>query len=221
MTNKFVFSLHIIGRERQATGDRPREENTTESIANTKPEQSNNHTVLCLFDHVLGNMIIHYSRIRVLHPRQGFDDIMEVTKEEQLLEDQTKLIYMLIGRADLHLSPGSIIHSVEKVLEGFSRINSRVLTVIGAMLILPSDSQLIRVKLNEVNKALARLAEKDHHWLFFDPNLAVSLVGEPQKRYFDREGKLNKPGCRIVAQSLVATAKAARMLQKYNALPEK
>lgn len=186
-----------------------------------KRELNKNHTVLCLFDHALGNLIIHYSRIRILHPGQGFDDVMEVVREEKLLDDHTKLIYMLIGRADLHLSPGSIIHSVEKVLEGFSRIQPKVLTVIGAVLMLPSDNMMVKTKINKLNRALARLAEGDHHWLFFDPNVAISVAGEPQKRFFDREEKLNKPGCRFVAQSLVATTKAARMLQKYNMLPDK
>lgn len=186
-----------------------------------KQEENKAATVLCLFDHALGNMIIHYARVRILHPRQGFDDVLEVVREEKLLSDVVKLVYLLVGRADLHLSPGTTVCSVEKVLEGFSRIQAKVLTVVGAVMMLPSDSRSVRNNLVELNQRLARLAEKDHHWLFFDPNVSVSLAGEPQRKFFDREGKLNKSGCRTVAQSLVATAKAARMLQKYSSLPPK
>lgn len=188
---------------------------------NKSLDGNNTPTVLCLLDHVLGNMVIHYSRTRRIHPRQGFDDILEIVHEESLLDDHIKLIYLLVGRADAGSSPGSVVLSVEKLLEGFSRAQPRVLTVIGAVLVAPSDSINIRTNIGDINAQLARLADKDHHWLFFDPNVSISVAGEVQKRFFDKEGRVNKAGCRFVAQGLVATSKAAHMLQKYHILPPK
>lgn len=54
-------------------------------------------SVLCLLDHVLGNMVIHYLKTRVVHPRQGLDDILEIVKEENLITSSIKLIYLLVG----------------------------------------------------------------------------------------------------------------------------
>lgn len=185
------------------------------------PERNNNPAVLCLLDHVLGNMVIHYSRTRRIHPRQGFEDILEIVREEKLLDEGIKLIYLLVGRADVYQSSGSVIISVEKLLEGFSRIQPRVLTVVGAVLSVPSDTHDVRANIREINLSLASLAEKDHHWLYFNTNLSVSVAGEVQKRFFDREMKVNKAGCRFIAQGLVASSKAARMLQNYHVLPLK
>lgn len=166
-------------------------------------------------------MVIHYSRMRRVHPRQGFDDVLEILREEKLLDDGIKLIYLLIGRADLDQSPGSVIISVEKLLEGFSRSQPRVLTVLGAILMTPWDSTSTKEKIKEINQSLSVLAEKDHHWLYFNTNVSISVAGEVQKRFFDREGRVNKAGCRFIAQGLVASSKAARMLQNYHILPPK
>lgn len=83
----------------------------------------------------------------------------------------------------------------------------------------PLDSPIVRGYIQEFNQNLAALAQQDHHWLFFDPNTSISVAGEPQKRYFDKDRKINKAGCRFIAQGLVATSKAARMLQNFGILP--
>lgn len=184
-------------------------------------QENNKPAVLCLLDYVLGNMIIHYSRSRVLHARQGFDDVSEIISEEGLLDDAIKLIYLLVGRADSKLSPISVVRSVEKLLEFFSRKQPRVMTVIGGVIIDPTDSLEIRSNIQEINQRLASLAQNDHHWIFFDPNVSISIAGETQRRFFDKDRKINKPGCRFIAQGVVATSKAARMLQNYNVLPPK
>lgn len=184
-------------------------------------QKSNGPTVLCLLDHILGNMVIHYSRTRVIHPRQGFDDVLEIIREEKLLDQGIKLIYLLVGRADVYQPPGLVIHSMEKLLGGFSRIQPRVLTVLGGILNTPADEFSISENIKEINRRLAELAGRDHHWLYFDPNVSVSVAGQVQKRFFDKEGRLNKPGCRFMAQGLVATSKAARLLQNYYNLPTK
>lgn len=189
----------------------------TQRFANNNREPS----VLCLLDHVLGNMLIHYSKTRVVHPRQGLDDILEIVKEENLILSSIKLIYLLVGRVDSLMSPGSVICSAEKVLKGFSRLQPRVMTLVGGIVILPQDSTEVRANITEINKELAKLIEKEHHWAFFNPNISVSIATVPERRYFDREGKLNKAGCRLVAQGLVATSKAARMLQGFSNLPPK
>lgn len=88
--------------------------------------------VLCILDHMLGNMIIHYSRTRVLHPRQGFEDLPEIIREEQILDEFIKLIYLLMGRADVLSLPGSAISSVKKCLDALSRKQPRVMVVLGA-----------------------------------------------------------------------------------------
>lgn len=174
-----------------------------------------------MLDYVLGNLIIHYSKTRILHPRQGFGDLFEVITEEHLLTNSTKLVYLLVGRAEVQSPPGSVIEALETLLENVSKEQPRVMTVLGAVLISPWDSITTRANIVEINQRMAKLAERDHHWLYFNSNHSVSLAGEPQKRFFDRDGKLNKPGCRFLAQGLVATSKAARMLQNYNDLPPK
>lgn len=187
----------------------------------TEKPVSKSTTVLCMFDNILGNLIIHYSKIRVLHPQQGFEDILEVVREEKLLGEGIKLIYLLAGRADILHAPSGVTRNVEKLLHGLARIEPRIMVVIGAILIVPSDSKLIRESIHEINHSLARIAETDHHWVFFNPNISVSIAGEPQKRFFDREDKVNKAGCRFIAQGLVASSKAARMLQNFSYLPPK
>lgn len=184
-------------------------------------DKNNSPAVLCLLDHVLGNMVIHYSRTRIIHPRQGVDDVLEIIHEENLLDNNIKLIYLLVGRADVFSPPVSVVHAVEKLLEGFSKLQLRVLTLVGAILVTPTDTQNMRTNIGEINAQLARLADRDHHWLFFNPNVSVSIAGEVQRRFFDKEGRLNKAGCRFVAQGLVATSKAARMVQNYHILPPK
>lgn len=190
------------------------------SAQKVQPTQSvRKPAVLCLFDHAIGNMVIHYSRTRILHPRQGLEDILEVLREEKLLDEDIKLIYLLAGRADSHLNPLAVGRSLEKLLDGISKINPRVMCVLGGVLMLPSDGEETRHNMAEINLRFAKTAVKDQHWLFFNPNLSVSLAGNPQRRFFDREGKLNKTGCRFVAQALVAASKAARMLQNFASLP--
>lgn len=178
-------------------------------------------TVLCLLDSVFGNMTIHYSSTRIVHPRQGFEDILEIVREEQLISHSTKLVYLLVGQADVLTSSGSVIRSVEKLLDGLAKIQPRIMIVIGAILLDPSDTIAARANILEINQKLGRLAEQDHHWSFFNPNVCITVAGEPQKHFFDRENRINKAGCRLVAQALVATSKSARMLQKFSLLPPK
>lgn len=192
--------------------------NKKEDPRNT-PDASKNPAVLCLLDHMLGNMIIHYSRTRIIHSRQGFEDILEIVNEEKLLDNGIKMVYLLAGRADVSQPPGSVVRAVEKLLDGLAKIQPRILIVIGAILGGPADSMYIRNNLEEINVRLADLANRDHHWLFFNPNLSISVAGEVQKRFFDKEERVNKPGCRFIAQGLVSTSKAARLLQKYHVLP--
>lgn len=182
---------------------------------------SKNPSILCLLDHALGNMIIHYSKTRVLHPGQGFDDILEVIRVDNLLLEGTKLVYLLAGHASILQVPGSVVNHLEKLLEGMYKLNPKIMCVLGAIVILPDDGPEIRTAVHDINFRIARLAEKDLHWSFFDTNQSVSLAGQPQKHFFDKEGKVNKAGCRFIAQGLVATSRAARMLQNYAILPPK
>lgn len=142
--------------------------------------------MLCLFDHIIGNMVIHYSRMRFLHPRQGLEDILEVLREEKLLDEDIKLIYLLAGRADVHLDPLAVGCSLEKLLDGIAKMNPRVMCVIGGIMMLPTDNEKARVNLLQINQRLEKTAAKDQHWLYFNPNLTVSLAGDPQKRFFDK-----------------------------------
>lgn len=185
------------------------------------PHTRRDPTILCLLDYTLGNLMIHYSRTRVLHARQGFEDILEVVREEQLMANGIKLIYMLVGRADCSSPPGSVIRNVEKLLDGLTRINPRIMIVIGGVVMDPADSTNAKASVMEINQRLAKLAENDHHWIFFNPNISISVAGEPQKRFFDKERRVNKAGCRFIAQALVATSKSARMLQNYDLIPLK
>lgn len=190
--------------------------------ANTPTQhQVQKPTVLCILDHILGNLIIHYSRTRVLHPRQGVEDVLEVIREENLLADGIKLVYLLAGRPDISLSPGTFGRNVEKLLDGMARIVPRIMIVIGAVLVDPSDGSQMLDNIREMNARLSRIAEGDHHWLYFNTNLSISVAGQPQKRFFDKLGKVNKNGCRFIAQGLVASSKAVRMLQNFTSLPPK
>lgn len=178
-------------------------------------------TVLCVLDHILGNLTIHYSRTRVLHPRQGIEDVLEVIKEEKLLNDGIKLVYLLAGRPDASVSPMTFSHNMEKLLDGMSKLVPRLMVVIGGVLMDPLDGRDIKTNITEINSKLAVLADSDHHWLYFNSNASISIGGESQKRFFDKMGKVNKAGCRFIAQGLVASSKAARMLQNFTYLPPK
>lgn len=190
------------------------------NVANSdRPQGDIKPAVLCILDFMLGNMIIHYSRTRVLHPRQGFDDLPEIIREENILDEFIKLVYLLMGRADILSLPGVTMASVKKSLDALSKQQPRVMVVLGAILVDPLDPINVRNQIQDFNQKLASLAQQDHHWLFFDPNISISVAGEPQKRFFDKDRKINKAGCRFIAQGLVATSKAARMLQNYSILP--
>lgn len=184
-----------------------------------KESGSRPSAVLCLLDFVLGNMIIHYSKTRVLHPGQGLDDIAEILNEEGLFGQGIKLVYCLVGRASSHLGPSAFICLFEKLLISLARINPRIMCVIGGVILCPGDGPQDRENIIEINLKLARLAEQDHHWLFFNPNITLSFGGVPQKKFFDAKGQVVKPGCRVLAQALVSASKSARMLQNYAVLP--
>lgn len=176
-------------------------------------------SVLCLLDFAFGNMTIHYSRTRILHARQGFEDVLEVVREDKLLDSGIKLVYLLAGRADAHLSPSVVQMSLEKLLDGLVKINPKVMLVLGGILKVPSDTLETQKNVGDINVRLAHLASKDPHYLYFDPNLSVCLAGMPQKRFFDKMQRVNRAGCRFIAQALVGASKGAQMLQNYNSLP--
>lgn len=146
---------------------------------------------------------------------------MEVIREEKLLDDGIKLVYLLAGRPDVSASPAAFGKGIEKLLEGMARISPRVMIVLGAVLMDPYDSSEIKANITDINIRLAKLAEKDHHWLYFNANVSISIAGNPQKRFFDKQGRVNKAGCRFIAQGLVASSKAGRMLQNFSVLPPK
>lgn len=214
-------SFSEINKPKNAIVDAIKEKESASIKTPDTPSVRRDPTILCLLDYILGNLTIHYSRTRVIHARQGFDDILEVVREENLLANGIKLIYLLIGRADCFAHPGSVIRSAEKLLDGLTRINPRIMIVIGGIISDPADSTNVRTNAVDINQKLAKLAENDHHWVFFNPNISISVAGEPQKRFFDKEGKVNKAGCRFIAQALVATSRSARMLQNYDLIPLK
>lgn len=183
----------------------------------TGPEKA--ATVLCVLDFVLGNLKIHYSRTKVLHPRQGLSDVMEVMREEGLLAESVRLIYFLAGRADLHLSASAFGRSLEKLLDDISSLNPRVMLVMGGLVMSPNDTDDCKSNLVEINSKIAKIAEKDPHWAYFNPNFVLSLGGQVQKRFFDRDGKLNNQGCIVVAKGLVSVSKLGRMHQNFGVLP--
>lgn len=199
--------------------NRPEQENKGSGPVPRNASQDRSPSVLCLLDFVLGNMTIHYSRTRVLHPRQGLEDVMEVVREENLLSQNIKLVYCLVGRADVLLAPAAFARLFDKLLLALARINPRIMCVIGGIVACPGDSNEIRNNVVEINQSLARLAERDHHWLFFNPNICLSFGGEPQRKFFDGKAQLVRSGCRAVAQALVAASKSARMLQNFGVLP--
>lgn len=183
------------------------------------PTSQRSPSILCLMDYVYGNMMIHYSKSRVLHCGQGLDDILEVVKEYALLDLTIKLIYLLAGRADALLEPSAFVRGLEKLLWEFARLNPRLMFVIGGVVVTLEDNPQARDNIAEINLRVARLAEKDHHWLYFNPNSCLMLGGEPQRKMCDGRGQLVKSGCRVVAQALVAASKSARMLQNFGVLP--
>lgn len=218
---KCFKQIQILIVERNKPEGQSTQRVTDRALRSGNKSETITPAILCLLDYILGNMIIHYSRSRVLHARQGFDDVPEIIREENLLERGIKLIYLLIGRADGGLPAGSVLRSVEKLLDFLFKKQPRVMTVIGGIVLDPMDGPDIRSNMLEINQKLASLAQNDHHWLFFNPNASISVAGETQRQFFDRDRKVNKAGCRFIAQGLVATSKAARMLQNYNILPPK
>lgn len=195
------------------------EEKTSPVPQQNTPTNQRPASILCLLDHVYGNMIIHYARSRVLHPRQGLEDIFEVIKEENLIDSNIKLVYLLAGRADLHLSASAFLRGLEKLLYDIARMNPRLMVVIAGIVLAPDDPPQARTNLADINLKMARLADRDHHWLYFNPNNCLMLGGEPQRKLFDNKGQLVKAGCRVVAQALVGASKSARMLQNFGVLP--
>lgn len=142
-------------------------------------------------------------------------------REESLLSGGIKLVYLLAGRPDISMSPVVFGRNIEKLLDGMARIAPRIMIVLGAVLMDPADSAQVRSNILEINAKLAKLAERDHHWLYFNANISISIAGIPQKRFFDKLGRVNKAGCRFIAQGLVASSKAGRMLQNFAVLPPK
>lgn len=199
----------------------PRDPSDSLSFSRQASNFGRKPTVLCILDHKLENLLIHYSRTRVLHPRQGIEDILEVIREESLLEGGIKLVYLLAGRPDISVSPMTFGHNVQKLLDGMAKVAPRIMVVIGGVLMDPTDSPGTKANIAEINSGLSLLAETDHHWLYFNTNASISVAGEPQKRFYDKVGKINKAGCRFIAQGLVANSKSAQMLQNFSYLPPK
>lgn len=141
--------------------------------------------------------------------------------EEALLGPTIKLIYLVVGRADAHLSPVVFARNYENLLVGLARMEPRIMCVIGGLILCPEDSEQAKLNMSEINLALARLADKDPHWLYLNPNNSLGLGGQPQKRFFDKNSKVVKAGCRALAQALVAASKSARMIQNFAVLVPK
>lgn len=140
-----IVKKFLDTNKRQDESTNPPQENTKNKLGRKAIHSEEQHpTVLCLLDYSLGNMIIHYSKTRVLHPRQGLEDLFEVIMEENLLGDTTKLIYLLIGWADISLNPGVVARNVETLLENVAKLQPRIMTVIGAIVINPLDPMSVR-----------------------------------------------------------------------------
>lgn len=178
-------------------------------------------SVLCLLDFLLGNLKIHYSKTRVLHPRQGIDDVLEVVREENLLFPNIRVVYFLVGRADVHLSSSCFGKALDQLLCALWSLNPRLMLILGGIVMTTNDTEEQKVAIGEKNQRLARMADKDPHLLFFNPNIGLSLAGAPQKRFFDKDSKINNQGCAIIARGLVAAAKNGRLHQNYSALAPK
>lgn len=169
----------------------------------------------------MGNLKIHYSRTRVLHSRQGLDDIFEVVREENLLSPNIRVLYFMAGRADVHLSPSIFGRSLEQALRAIWNLNPRLMVVISGVIIAPNDADELKVAIMEINQKIGKIADRDPHLLFFNPNIGLSLGGGPQRRFFDKDSKVNNQGCSIVARGIVAASKNGRMHQNYSALAPK
>lgn len=164
-----------------AVDEKENEIQKAKTQTNSGQESKREPTILCLLDHSLGNLMIHYARTTVIHPKQGFDDILELVREEDLLSKNIKLIYLLVGRPDMFSAPLSSIRSAEKLPEGFAKMQPKIMVVVGAVLVLPWDTPWEKAEILELNQKLWNVAEKDHNWVFFNLNICVSLAGEPQK----------------------------------------
>lgn len=129
------------------------------------------------------------------------------------------LVYLLVGRADSHLSPVTFSWAYEKLLQGLARLNPKLMCILGGVLIWPEDAAKIKQNAEEINIRLAWLADKDQHWLAFNPNISLGLGGVPRRRVFDKNGRVLKVGCRALLQAIVAASKSPCMLQNYGVLP--
>lgn len=161
---------------------------------------------------------MHYSITRVLHPRQGLEELKDMIRGTELNLENTRLVYFLAGRAEVHLSPAEFAKSLEQVLRELQRRSPRIMILLGAIPMFPTDSPQVRANILELNLRMARLADRDPHWLFCNINNVLTMGGQPQKKFFDSEGKVSKAGCRLVAQNVVAASRSARMQRNFDVL---
>lgn len=183
-----------------------------------RPKARRQTSVLCILDHTFCNLMMHYSETIILHPGQSWSEILDLVNKGDINLNGIRLVYLLAGRADCHHAPSRVLKRVEELLRGLQSKSSRVMCLLGSVVLLPSDKLELQMNIKEINLHLAKLAEKDPHWLFCNFNSSLALGGIPQKRFFDKQGVVSTAGCRIVAKSVVAASKGARMQRNFDLL---
>lgn len=183
------------------------------------PRRERVPTVLCILDFLLSNLTMHYSVSKVLHPGQGLEEIVELFKAGLLSLNNIRLVYILAGRADSHLSPGEFVRRLEVLLNYLHSVSPRVMVLLAGLIIEPTDSGDIAVNITEVNQRISRIADKNPHWLYCNPNTVLALGGVPQKRFFNKDGFVLKSGCMNIAKFVVAASRGARMQKNFDVLP--
>lgn len=175
--------------------------------------------MLCILDHEFAQLKIFKSVTQILNSRQGLPEIAEMVLQDKLRVDNMRLVYFLAGRADAHLSSSAFTRSLEAILANFRWKNPRLMCLLCSVLITPNDTDDIKSGIADINRRLARIAEKDPHWLYCNINAAVSQKGVPNRKFFDKEGNLLRGGCISVAQAVTTTARIAKMQQEFDLLP--
>lgn len=176
-------------------------------------------TVLCFLDYILNNLIIYKSISKHLKLNQGFGEIAEMLFQGVVHLKEFRVVFILAGRADLGQSPSVVAKSAETVLANMRWKNPRIMCLINALLHAPNDTDEQKLDIIEINRKLNKIADKDEHWLFYNPNPVLALGGIPDKRYFDRLGFLNRSGCMQLARAVTTQYRDAKMQQNFDALP--
>lgn len=182
------------------------------------PQPQRPPTVLCILDHVLCNLTIHYSQTMVLRHDQGLRELTKLVRQDRFDLSRIRLVYLLAGRADAHLPPATFGRVLEDLLQAFQRKAPRIMILVCAVLMVVSDSDKDRLAIREINLKMAKIADKDPHWQFCNPNSVLALAGNPQKRFFSDTGLIQNNGCMTLAKVIVAASKNARMQKNFDLL---